>query len=268
MSNLAKARTNKFSIGTAELRVGPLAEAMRLKSIHSIGLVDTVNFEFTLNSVHLLQGFPQKRVATAVTSEEGSITGTLREYSRRNLSLLFGAGFLAAATDVATTLSADAAADATSLSVDSEAGFEAGDLVVIYSLGSPGLVTVARVASTALGTITLDTNTPTLHAYVTGSVVFKSGSVPIGGIDDTKYFACQIIQKQRGSGRPMVAEFWKASVDQGGSIGNSADDFASTDLNITLVEPLTSEYEAGGVLEHLADVIPAHPMGLMTPGMD
>lgn len=266
--SIGKARTSKFQIGTAELRVGPLTEAMRLKTIHSVGLVDNVSMEYAMNSVDLMQGFPQKPVDTAVASEEGTITGSLREYSRRNLGLLFGAGVLASATDVATTLDVEAAANATALSVASEAGFAADDLVVIYHPVDKGMVTVGKLSATAAGSLTLIAATPTLHVFPVGSVVFKAGAVAIGGIDTTKYFAVQMVQIQRGTGRPVIGEFWKASVNQGGSIGNNAEDFASTDLSIRLVEPLISDWDTGGDLEHLASIIPTHPMGLVAAGND
>ena len=96
---LGSPRTTKFSIGTAELRIGPLLEAMKLKQENSIGLIDNATVEVSQESVDLTGGFPKVLVDTAVVSQESSITATLREYSRRNLQVMLGEGVV----DVART---------------------------------------------------------------------------------------------------------------------------------------------------------------------
>ena len=113
---LGSPRTTKFSIGTAELRIGPLSSAMKLKQENSVGLIDNATVEVSQESVDLTGGFPKVLVDTAVVSQESSITATLREFSRRNIQVLLGEGVVPIASepaDAATTVDTPASVDDT-----------------------------------------------------------------------------------------------------------------------------------------------------------
>ena len=49
---LGSARTNKFPIGTAELRVGPLTAAGNLMDVHSVGLIDQATLSVSQERWH------------------------------------------------------------------------------------------------------------------------------------------------------------------------------------------------------------------------
>lgn len=271
MAKLGSPVTPKFSIGTAEVRIGALSDANKLKQANSIGLVDDATVEVSQNSVDLLGGFPQTIVDTAIVSQESTVTATMREYSKRNIQVMLGDGVQAYTTDVATTVDAALALGATAVSVVSETGFAAGDVIVIYPDGRPEEVTIALVDATAAGSLTLNTDTPTLFAY-DGTAetihVYKAFQTAIGGVNETNYFSLQMVQAERSTGRPLVFNFWKAAVGAGMTVGTNATDFASTELNVKVLQPTASEYAVGQPLAHLASIIPSHPVGMYVAGGD
>ena len=270
---LGSPRTTKFSIGTAELRIGPQAVAMQLKQEHSVGLIDNATVEVTQESVDLSGGFPKVLVDTAVVSQESSITATLREYSRRNLQVMLGEGVVPTANepaDLSTTCDATTAAGQTDVSVNTETGFDAGLIAIFFGASdtTKAEVTVALIAGNAAGIINLDTKTPLLHEVVNGDVVYLANQVAIGAIVETNYFACQLLQVERASSRPIGFDFWKGAIGGGLTFATNAEDFASTELNIKLLQPAATEYAATAVMEHLSGIIPNHPTGMYFGGGD
>lgn len=272
-SPLGSPVTNKYAIGTAELRIGAMTQANKLTQAQSVGLIDQATLEVTQTSVDLLGGFPKVIADTAIVSQESTITATLREYSRRNFNLLVGEGAAAAIADTNTLIVSDAAAAATSFNVSAGEGalFTAGDLVQIYTEGHNADLTLARIESIATDAITLDTNTPLLFA-VNGTTetvyMYKIEQVAIGAIQQTKYFSVQLVQTERSTGRPLTFNFWKGAIGAGMNYATNADDFASTELNIKLLQPSALEWATGGDLEHLALIIPDNPTGLIATGGD
>ena len=273
---LGSPRTTKFSIGTAELRIGPLASAMKLTQVNSVGLIDNATVEVSQESVDLLGGFPKVLVDTAVVSQESSITATLREYSRRNLQVMLGEGVVDLANepaDVSTTVDTIANATEVIVPVVDESDFTDGDIVIIYgdTDATLGEVQVLRVAdSGTVGQLTMDTDTPLLFDVAVGAYVYKANQVAIGAILQTNYFACQLLQLERATGRPIGFDFWKGSIGGGMTFATNAEDFASTELNIKLLQPASTEYQdaGGGELEHLSGIIPSHPTGMYYGGGD
>lgn len=269
MAKLGSPQTSKYSIGTAELRIGPMTSALKLTQAHSVGVIDNANLSVNQNSVDLLGGFPRVILDTAIVSQESVITATLREYSRRNMQVLLGEPVPAAQpADVATTTSGAISAAATAIAVADETGFAQGDVIVLYEAGLSEEMTVARVESVAANLITLDSDTPVLFDLATGAVVFHAQSVPIGNISTTNYFAVQLIQTERKTGRPIGFHFWKAAIGAGMEFGTNAEDFASTELNLKLLQPAATEYVSGADLFHIADLVPSNPTGLYYGGGD
>ncbi len=269
MATLGKPRTKKFSIGTSELRVGPLANAGRLTPSHSVGLVDQVTLEAAAESVDLNGGFPRTLYDTAIVSQSMTIRGTLREYSRRNLKILLGQGVASSdPTDVASTLASPVSSAATSLTLVSGAGFMQGDIIGIYPEGFPEQVTIGVLATVVSNALTLTADTATLQAYASGAVVFKFQMVSIGNLNQTNYFSAMVIQAERSTGRPIIFNAWKAAIASGLSIANNATDFASTELNLKVLQPAETEYGSGQPLYQMASRIAVSPLGEYLQGAD
>lgn len=263
--------TSKFSIGTAELRVGPLSSANKLLEAHSVGLIDAASLNVDQEAAQLEGGFPRKLVDTAIIRQSSSITANLREYSRRNLNLLVGNGVDGVAPSAfSTTLGSTESAGSTVFDVPTGKGasFTAGDMLTIYPTGEPHKVSVCRVASIATDSITLDSGTPLLFDYAIGAPIFLSRPIAIGAVTHTNYFAVMLIQKENSTGRPLVYSFWKGAIASGLRLETNAEAFASTELQINLLEPSAADYTGSGQLLHLANVIPSHPIGLYAGGAD
>jgi len=273
MAKLGSAQTKKFSIGTAEVRLGPLASAGRLTQANSIGLVDSATVEVTQTSVDLKGGFPQQIQDTAVTEQATTMSATLREMSRRNLKILLGEGIDggAAPVDISSLVVTDVLLDGTAVDVTPGEGasFTVGDVVVIYPDGQPENVSVDIITTISTDTLTLENG---LAVPVTGTAdtvhIFVANQVAIGAVTQTNYFAVSLVQAENSTGRPVGFNFWKAALGGSMTFATNATDFASNDLSLKILQPANSEFGAGKDLEHLATIIPANPTGMYMGGAD
>lgn len=278
MAALGSAKTNRFMIGTAELRVGAMSAAAKLTQAHSVGLIDNASVNYSRETAQLVGGFPQKVVDETPKAENTTITATMREYSRRNLGIMLGQGTLTDAADVITTASGvmTGAAAAPVLPTATTTGFMAGDTCVAYVVGQPELVavvvigTVTASTSIALGAMDSDLFTAINAAVTAGRTLklFKAALISVGNLSQTEYMAVSLVQKDLKTGRPIVFNFWKCSVQGGLDYGTNADDYASTELTLNVLEPAASEYGAGQPLEHLAAIIPTCPMWQLVRAQD
>jgi len=262
-------RSKKFLIGTAELRVGQMSSALKLLQTHSVGLVDNVNVTVSQESVDLEGGFPKQLIDSAIVRQTSEISATLREYSRRNLRMMLGEGVSGTTvTDISSTVNTTAAAAATSvtLATGGATGMVAGDLLVSYKLGAPENVQIVRILSIAVDVLTLDADTPLLFEVVSGDPVFLARPVAIGAVSQTNYMAVSVLQKENSTGRPIVWNFWKASISGNLDYASNAEDFASSTVTLKALQPAAEEYGVGGALAHLADIIPTHPTGMLATG--
>ncbi len=265
---VGSAQTNKFPIGTAELRVGPLTDAGNLLQNQSVGLVDQATLNVNQESAQLLGGFPKKLVDSAITQQTAQITATLREFSRRNLEVLLGEGSQTQPTSFASTIDTIALAAAVTIDVPVGEGtnYAVGDIITTFPVGVPEKATVARIDSILTDALTLDAGTPVLYDLAAGDPIFLSRQIAIGNVSQTNYMAVTLIQKENATGNPLVFNFWKGSVASGLEYATNSDDFASTDLVLDLLEPAASEYAAAQPLNHLANIIPTHPVGFYAGG--
>lgn len=275
--SLGQARTNRFQIGTAELRVGPLSAARKLTQAHSVGLIDEAKIAYSREVAQLMGGFPKKLVDETPTSEATTLTATLREYSRKNLGILFGKGTLAAATDKNTVSSGamTGGASTPTLNVDFSTGFAANDIVTAYIAGRPELVFVGTVLSTAVGEIDITAIDSDLYTEINAAItagadlkVFKAATIGVGDIAQTEYFSASLVQKDLKTGRPIIFNFWKVSSKGGMDYATNASDYASTELSLEVLEPTAADYASGGPLNHIASIIPNSPMYEMVNSAD
>lgn len=274
MSQLGIPVTEKFEIGTAEVRVGPLTDAMQLTPTQSIGLIDKVMIDASNVTAKLKGGFPQKTVAQAVVEETLVITATAREYSRRNMRLQLGYGLEASApTDLAATITASTAPSGNGGTVTTAtAGFTAGMLVALYPDGEPENVVLALIASTSGSgpyVLTLDSEFPINAGVIgAGAHIYAARQVPLGGATTVKYFTMMILQQEFSTGRPKVFVVWKASLGGGMKLDTNATDFSSTDMQFEGIFPTGADVAIGGDLNNVADLVSANPYGMFVGGGD
>ena len=265
---LGSPQTDKFPIGTAEIRIAPMNLALKQMPAHSIGCLDDVTISITNTSVQKKAGFPQRQVANAITENTVTVTGTVGEYSRRNMQIMAGEAPEVVVVDVAGILATSQTAGAVSvpLGTGQGAAFTVGGLVTIYIDGKPELITVAKIASIATDTLTLEAGTPLLHNYpATVTKVFAAN--PIGkAVTKTSYFSLQVIQSQFSDGRPIAWNFWKASASNGMELAMNPTDFSTTSIELQCLEPAATEFQSGGALAHLANIIPDYPIYMAAPG--
>lgn len=269
-------QTEKFEIGTAELRVGPLTAAMKLSQAHSIGLLDKVMVEATVETAKLEGGFPRRTVAEAIIRETVSVTATVREYSRRNIRLALGYGVEAAPpTDLTQDITARTAAvvgtDGGTVTV-AAAGFVAGTVVALYPANEPEKVVLSKVLSvTGTGPyiVALEESFPiTADITATGCKIMAAREVALGGNEGISYFTLQAIQREFSSGKPKTFVVWKASVGSGLRWDNNATDFAATDIQFNAIVPTEADVAVGGPLNHVAGFIADYPYGMFAQGGD
>lgn len=266
MASLGAAKTGKFAIGTAELRVGPLTLAGKLNRKHGVGLIDAATLNVEQTSIDLKGGFPQVIMDTQVTDQSAQVTATLREFSRRNLGILLGQGLIYDDSnddmnDAKTTLSSQLAANATTIALAAATGFSAGDWISVYN-GSDAAESIITKLGGTTGAIA-EGFEPTI-TMASGSIVSRLAPISVGNVSQVQYFSVQMITIDRQSGRPKIANFWKAAIGSGMSLANNATDFASTEMVLKILQPSLADYEqVGSPLYHLRNIIGAYPMGMM-----
>lgn len=260
--------TDKFPIGTAEIRLSPLNLAMRQMPSHSLGVLDDVTVSISNTSVQRRAGFPQRQVANAITENIVSVSATVGEYSKRNMQIMSGEAPEVMVADVAGVLATSQTAGSTTLplATGQGTGFVANGLVTVYIEGKPELVTVARIASISTDTLTLAAETPLLHDYPANiTKVFAAN--PFGrAVVKTQYMALQLIQTQFSDGRPIVWNFWKASAANGMELAMNPTDFSSTSIELQCLEPSAAEFQVGGPLAHVAALVTEYPVYVCSPG--
>lgn len=276
--------TRKAAIGSFELRIGPLNKAGLLTADHSVGIVDSVKLDIQMDSVELLAGFPQLPVDTAITKFATGFTGTLRESSRRNLNVLLGNGLFdydTTASDISGSVNTTSAIAVGATSINMSLSFTAtlavGDTVVIYDTANPSNVSISTVAAFtpiagSVGAIVgLAATQPVVgvassaSAFAAGSTVklYKSPIIAGGAISGTpNYMSAQLVSLDRATARPIGFNFWKTAISSGPNIGLATTEFSSFDLQLKAMRPSALDYATGGVMAHLASVIPNNPVFL------
>jgi hypothetical protein len=274
---LGPPKTNKYKIGTFELRIGPLNKAGKLTSAHSVGVVTNVTINSSVQSVDLHAGFPQKVVDTAITQITSGLTATLQEYSKRNINVLLAnnlTDYETSGGDVNGTIDTTSAiaAGATSLTTNPFTGtLSTGDIVVIYDTANSNNVSICRVASYSSNALVLDADTPIVtitgaaNTFSAGSSVafYKAATIAGGAASAPVYFSVQLISLDRGTGRPVGYNIWKAAIASGLSASSGVTEFASTNMELKFLEPAAADYGPGGPLAHLAEIISSNPVFLL-----
>lgn len=277
MANIGAAKSRKFAIGTSELRIGPLSSAGKLTQDYTVGLVDSVVLSVEQTVVDLKGGFPQTIMDSAVSEQSAQITATCREFSRRNLGIMLNQGLAYVSdndtNDAKTTLSADAAASASTITLTATTGFTAGLAITtawggwisIYNPASLGSCIITRITSvdTQSKVATLDAAFPLPEAFPSGSVVAKLAPVIVGNVTSVPYFSAQLVSLDRASGRPRIWNLWKVANGSGLSLSQGVTDFGTTEMVLKVLQPSIVDYSTvTSPLYHIRNLIEKYPMGI------
>lgn len=277
---LGTAVTDKFHIGNAELRIGPMTLANKLTQTHSVGLLQSATVNFNQESADLEGGLPKQLVDSVITRTNVTVTAQAYEYSRRNIRAMINEGIESVApTTYSGTVAVSYTAGTTATEVIQTtltlASVTVGDMLVIHNVGSPEKVSVVKVISAVaranpnqlMAEITVDgTKTPVLFDAPQGTLIYKANQIGLGNTTATNYFSASIVSLEHNSGRPKGFTFWKCSVSGGMEYSFNNDNFAVTPITLKILTPAVSEYGNGEDLEHLAGIIPSHPYGMFWAG--
>ena len=247
MANQAK--TSDFFIGDLDIRISSdLTKAGKLGPTYSIGLLQDAKVSMTTNQVKLQAGFPQRTYASAVTSREMTIEGSLNEYSIANLAMVYGdtkalAG-AAAMTPTKTTLSAGVAAAATALTVVSNTGFAVDDAIIVYSADDASDAFVTYV--TAL----VDTDELTIgvalpRAFAASDKVAKISEIKLGSSDNIPPLTIQVVGVMPLDNTPFVYDIWKGTISGTAEVASSTENFGAISFTVEPLQPTSKEIECG-----------------------
>jgi hypothetical protein len=239
-----------------------MSSAGKLSQAHSIGLVDKTNVKVSQETKELEGMFPKQLIASAIIKQLATISATFREMSRKNLSVLLGAGIVAAATSVSTTIAADLALNAAGATLASGTGFAAGDICVIYQNGKPESVSVVKLLTLSSNAVTWTAGRLSTALTAADGVInfYKANEVPLGNVTKVNYFAASAVW-QSASGKPNFFNFWKVAVGGSMDFNTNGDDFASSDMELKVLQPAASDL--AGDLSAVAPIIATNPMGLL-----
>lgn len=271
--------TNKFQIGNAEVRIGPQTKANKLTQANSVGLLESCTVRFDQQSVELKAGIPKTLIDSKIIETTITVEARAYEYSRRNIMVMTNGGVLDIANEPAEAMGdikAAANTSATTFQTSIPHGSLAvGDLLVVYSPGSPEKVSVVRVDNKAAGTtgnesgstVTIvPAKTPLLFDITTSDKVYRANQLALGANNATNYFTLDVFGLENASGKPIGFKFWKAAVSGGLEYSFSNDNYAVTPLTFKILLPAASEYAALAPLAHMSDIIPLHPLGMQFQG--
>ena len=270
MSQIGDARTDRFFISPAEVRIGALSKAFRLLPDDSIGLLNSATVTFNIESVDLEAGLPRRLYDTQIVSQLGSVAMEMREYSRRNMQMLLGYAPDDYVAKTEATLSAPAVQD-TDNSITLQAGegskFAQGNIIAICSadLTKQAQVTYAEVTSVTVDTLSLSQTV--MFNYATNDKVFNAEPIPIGANTTTQYFTAQVLGTARDN-NPVGFIFWKCALSSGLEVGFQGDDFNTNSGELKILAPSAADLAVGGPLNHVAAQIANHPNGMALYGGD
>lgn len=240
------AQTQEFFIGDLELRASvDLTKAGELGPTDSMGLMVDCKVAMTTNEVKLKAGFPTRTYATAVSSRDLEITGSLSEYTAANMALLYGDegawNKINGDTAASTLTTAPIVALATTVTVASAVGFITGDFIYIRAINDATDVYVAQVASVAGSVITVTYAIP--RAFASGSKVVLGAAIELGSENAIPPMTVQVIGVMPLDGEPFVYDIWKATISGTVEVSSSAENFGALPYTITPLAPGAGEID-------------------------
>lgn len=240
------AQTQEFFIGDLELRASvDLTKAGELGPLDSMGLMVDCKVTMTTNEVKLKAGFPTRTYATAVSSRDLEITGSLSEYTASNLALLYGdeGAWNKINTDSAVSMvtTAPTTVGGTTITVASTTGIVADDFIYIRAINDSTDVYVAKVASVTATVITTAYAIP--RVFASGSKVVLGAAIELGSENAIPPMTVQVVGVMPLDGEPFVYDIWKATISGTVEVSSSAENFGTLPYTITPLAPGSGEID-------------------------
>lgn len=234
-----EAKTPAFMLGTATVMIGTPDQLFDLNpDDHSIGLVKNFRVTSEPSYTDLTQGVKNQIVYSVMTGNTVKASMEAYEYTGRNIAYslgLEGSGFTT--QTVETDLSAPTTANATSLTVTDEAGFVAGDYVMIKGATEDNIY-VRKVTTVAASTLTLSQALP--KAMPAGSVVTRSNAISIGSKQEQPFLAAKIVGLL-ADGSENVLLCPKIRITNGFSLGFTTENFDNLPYEFSFYDQIATD---------------------------
>lgn len=236
-----EAKSNAFMLGTATVMIGPQADLLDLNpEDHSIGLVKNFTIMMEPGYTELTQGVKNSIVFSVMTSNPVKANMEVYEYTAKNIAYATGLdGSALVAQSVATTTSAAALANATSIVVVSTTGLTVGSYIQIQE-GNTDKVNFRKIASVDTATKTLTLSSPLKAPLASGAYVTKVNTIDIGSKEDQPFLAAKIIGTL-ANGDEVGILIPKLRVTNGFNMGFVTDNFGNMPFEFTLYDLIADD---------------------------
>lgn len=247
--------TDKFLLSTATVMIGPMSDLHNLNpAAHSIGLVKNFQFQLEPGYTELTQGLTNSIVMSVRTSEVGSASMEVYEYTLRNLAYASGLD----ATGVAyapqtglylSTASITAAATAIVVTGDVTANIATGDTIFLQADASTGsdIVHIAKVSSATYSAPNTTINfvgyaIPTGVTFPIGTRVGEVKPVQVGtGVLFQPELAAKVVGILPKNNEPFTILFPKIKITRGLNVSFASDNFTNMPFEFTPYSSVTTD---------------------------
>ena len=269
-----EAKTQAFSIGTATVMLGPLANLWTLNpDDHGIGLVKDFAVTAEPTYTELRQGVKNTLVYSILTQNDVRASCSVYEYTGKNLryslgvspgsfvtrdlvlheNIAAGVSFKVKAVDLTDTSTGDIATDLAT------AGLKVGGYVYFHDTGgNRDKIHLGKVA-TVTGVAYVSGGSPVdAHAVVTvtaGTTIPSAlaGTPKVGTIDkfeagvktEQEFYSMKVVGILPEGSTPIVLLIPKVRVIRGFNLNFSTDDFQSMPFEFGLFEPVSGDNTVG-----------------------
>ena len=266
LNTLGNSKTNSYIFGASEMRVGALTDVLKLTSAHSIGVLSSVEINFSREFADLRGGRANQLLAKSLSSTDLVVTATGSEATLRNLTLMTGQGITSTTFTANSPLTAAQVVGDTQLSTTADMSLSAGDYLSVVNCDNPGEVQIVKVASVDVTglIVTLDAATPLIIAVKIGDIVNKMEFAPMSAPCKENFLTCQILLDSVDGDVPRQFLGFYGTVTSSLSYSQTSNDFGEFSMEMTFYQVPASFTATGGALERAADLIAANGLGTIT----
>jgi len=257
---MADVKNPKFVIGNATVMLAPYSEDVFSLNPdeHSVGMVKAVTLEQQADQIMLKNGIQQLTVDTQKSNVNFTSTFEGYEFDARNLTYALGiAGSVV--KRLRGRLTADAAADATTLTVesypvandpdsviDAVGDIPEGATILLQNPENPDEVYPVSVTAATVDAAPNYTVTTTAIpvAAPTGWTVWVVNELETGSFEQDDYFCAKIVGKLSANDEPIVVVIPKLKVTRGFNLSFSETDYSNMPFELSPIVMTKAEADA------------------------